>query len=82
MGIQENSNQFPLNTRPFGCDDSMLADYPDVLNLDQLCTILQIGRKNGYKLLRDGDIKFRKVGRKYIIPKRNVVAYIHDDLQP
>lgn len=53
----------------------MLQGYPDVLNIEQLCEILKISTKTGYRLLKDGKIQSLKVGRSYRIPKAHLVAY-------
>ena len=52
------------------------ADYPDVVSVDELQAMLRIGRNSAYDLLRSGAIQTLKVGKKYIIPKLNVVKYI------
>lgn len=54
----------------------MLKDCPDVLNIDEMCAALGICTKTGYRLLRDGSIVSRKVGRKYCIPKAHLLAYL------
>ena len=41
----------------------MLKNYPDVLNIHDLCEILRIGKKTAYKLLHEGKIPCRKIGR-------------------
>ena len=51
-------------------------DYPDVVSVDELQTMLRIGRNSAYDLLRSGAIQTLKIGKKYIIPKLNVVKYI------
>ena len=43
----------------------MLKDYPDVMNIDQMCEILGVSTKTGYKLLKNGDVTFIKIGRNY-----------------
>lgn len=53
----------------------MLQGYPDVLNIEQLCEILKISTKTGYRLLKDRKIQSLKVGRSYRIPKAHLVAY-------
>ncbi len=53
----------------------MLQGYPDVLNIEQVCEILKISAKTGYRLLKDGTIQSLKVGRSYRIPKAHLVAY-------
>ena len=50
-------------------------DYPDVVSVDELQAMLRIGR-NSADLLRSGAIQTLKIGKKYIIPKLNVVKYI------
>ena len=35
----------------------MLREYPDVLNIEQMCEILKISTKTGYRLLKDGQIQ-------------------------
>lgn len=55
----------------------MFKDYPDVLNVKQLCEILHIGKNSAYELLSSGEIKSRKIGRKYLIPKICVIDFIN-----
>lgn len=60
--------------------NTMLSDYPDVLNVNQVCIILGIGKKLAYYILKDNKIAYLKVGRSYKIPKVNLIQYlIHDD---
>ena len=54
----------------------MLKDYPDVLNIEQVCEILSVSTKTGYKLLKSGTIQSLKVGRSYRIPKAHLLAYL------
>ena len=53
-----------------------LKDFPDILNVDQLCEVLGISTKTGYKLLSNGTIAALKVGRMYRIPKVHVLTYL------
>ena len=53
-----------------------LRDFPDVMNIDQMCEILGISTKTGYRLLKDGTITSLKVGRTYRIPKVHVLTYL------
>ena len=43
----------------------MLRDYPDVLNIDQMCEIL-----------KKGSVQHLKVGRSYRIPKTHLLTYL------
>ena len=54
----------------------MLKGYPDLLNIEDMCAILQISTKTGYRLLHEGKIDCIKIGRKYCIPKIHLLAYL------
>ena len=55
----------------------MLKDYPDVLNVYQMCKALgDISTKTGYKLLKEKRIESIKVGREYKIAKINLIDFI------
>lgn len=56
----------------------MMESYPDVLEIKEVCMILRVGRKTAYKLLKDGQISYRKIGRIYRIPKSAVIAYLNN----
>ena len=59
----------------------MLKDYPDVLNIDQMCEILSVSTKTGYKIIKEGGICCLKVGRAYRIPKAHLFSYLCIGLQ-
>lgn len=54
----------------------MLEDYPDVMSIEQMCEILSVSTKTGYKLLKEGKICCLKVGRAYRIPKAHLFTYL------
>ncbi len=55
----------------------MLKDFPDVLNVYQMCKALGgISTKTGYKLLKEKRIESIKVGREYKIAKINLIDFI------
>jgi len=54
----------------------MLKEYPDVMTVEQMCEVLGISKKTGYKLLRTNIISSIKVGRTYRIPKINILNYL------
>jgi excisionase family DNA binding protein len=58
--------------------EDMFIDYPDVVNVDQLNVMLGGGFSKNllYKLLQSQEIKNRKVGREYRIPKKYVIEYL------
>ena len=54
----------------------MLKEYPDVLTIDDMCEILGISTKTGYRILREGKICCLKAGRAYRIPKAHLLTYM------
>jgi len=56
----------------------MLENYPDVIEIKDLCLILHIGRKTAYHLLQSGAIPFRRIGRNYKIRKDAVIQYLQE----
>ena len=55
---------------------SMFAEYPDVVNVDQLCEMLSIGKKRAYELVRTGELKAIPCSKAIKIPKILVIDYI------
>ena len=70
--MNNNTNQNEQNTA------TMFSDYPDVVSVEQVTEMLHIGQVLAYKLLKDGVIKARKVGRRYIIAKRSVIEFLSE----
>ncbi len=58
----------------------MLKDYPDVLTISDLMEILHCCENMVYKLLNNGDIKAKKMGRKWLVPKISVIKYLQSSL--
>lgn len=54
----------------------ILKHYPDILNIDEMCSVLGVSTKTGYRLLREGQIISLKVGRTYRIPKVHLLTYL------
>ena len=54
----------------------MLKDYPDVMSIEQMCEVLRISTKTGYRILREGKVQSMKVGRSYRIPKAHLLTYL------
>lgn len=56
---------------------AMFKNYPDVVNVEQMCEMLGgISTKTAYRLLRSGSIKSLIVGRRYRIPKLYLLEYL------
>lgn len=56
--------------------EKMFEEYPDVVDLKQLCQMLGgVGPKAAYRLLHDGSIRSFKIGRGYRIAKKSVIEF-------
>lgn len=55
----------------------MLNGYRDVLTVSELAEALGIGKTSAYRLINDGTIGCRRVGRKILIPKVCVTDYLN-----
>lgn len=59
---------------------NIFRDYPDVVNVKQMCEMLGgIGEKMGYRLLHSGKVQYLAIGRNYRIPKINVIGYLSSE---
>lgn len=54
----------------------MLNVYGDILNIDELCEVLLIGKNTAYKLLESGELKGFRFGRTWKISKVAVEDFI------
>ena len=54
----------------------MFKNYPDIISVEQLAEMLNISKSSAYALLQSNQIHHVKVGKKYIIPKTAVLAFI------
>lgn len=59
-----------------GYFDESERKYDDVFTIEDLMDYLSIGRNTAYKLLKEGKIKFFKIGRVYKIPKEEVKRFV------
>ena len=56
--------------------ERMLKKYPDVMSIPQMSKACDVSSKTGYKLLKNGDVTFIKIGRNYRIPKAHIISYL------
>lgn len=54
----------------------MLGQYPDILDIEDLCEVLRIGKNQAYSLLHTGQIGSFRIGRVWKIPKIALEAYL------
>jgi excisionase family DNA binding protein len=55
---------------------SVFREYPDILDVKDVSTLLGVSTKVVYRLLRDGSIVSLKIGREFRVPKVNVMKYV------
>lgn len=69
--------RLPFCIRRFGdLINEMFSSYPDVVTPEDLQSMLKIGRNAVYDILKNGLIKTIRIGKKYIIPKVNVIRFL------
>ena len=56
--------------------ETILKEYPDLMDIHQMSDALGVSTKTGYKLIREGKITAMKVGRTYRIPKIHLLTYL------
>ena len=54
----------------------VFANYPDVVNVEQMSEMLGICTRTAYQLLKSGAVKHIKIGRFYKVPKWNIIIYL------
>ena len=55
---------------------SIFENYPDVVTVEQLASMLGISTKTAYRLVKEKQIKSVCIGRIYKIPKIYVLKYL------
>ncbi|MCC8046341.1 MAG: helix-turn-helix domain-containing protein [Clostridiales bacterium] len=56
----------------------MLDDYLDVLTIDDTAAVLRLSRRSVKRLLDEGEIEYRKIGRIYRISKKAILDYLYN----
>ena len=54
----------------------LLEQYNEILTLDEMCEILNIGKNTAYRLLNSKEVKGFKIGHVWKIPKSFIQSYI------
>ena len=55
---------------------SIFENYPDVVTVEQLASMLGISTKTAYRLLQEGQVRHFMIGRAYRIPKLHIIEYL------
>ena len=54
----------------------MFEDYKDIVTVDEVAEMLNIGKSSAYTLIRTKQVNHWRIGNKIKIPKRFVMEYI------
>lgn len=54
----------------------MFTEYAEIVTIDELCEMLNIGKNSAYELLNHKKIKAFRIGRDWKIPRDAVEQYI------
>lgn len=57
----------------------MFSDYPEIVSVAQMQTMLGISRHAAYDLVRNGSIPAVKIGTSFRILKLNIIKYMADN---
>ena len=59
-------------------NQELFKNYPDIISVEQLMEMLQIGKVLAYKLIEGKKIKAIKIGREYKIVKDSIITLINN----
>ncbi len=57
-------------------ESTMFSEYSDVVSVNDLTSMLHIGRNKAYELLNTNTIQSIRIGKKHIIPKFRVIEFL------
>lgn len=55
----------------------MCEDLNEIITIEELMKLLNIGKNTAYKLLERGEIRAFILGNKWKIPRKSVIEYIN-----
>lgn len=61
-------------------NNDMFSQYKDIVTVDEVMEMLRLGKNSIYNLLKDGKIESFRVGTRYVIPKKNVIKFINEQI--
>ena len=56
----------------------LFTNYPDILSVQQLMELLQIGKVLAYRLIEEKKVKAIKIGREYKVLKNSIIEFINN----
>ena len=56
-------------------------EFPELVSIKQLRNMLGISNDVAYEMVKSGTIRSFKIGKKYRVPKSNIIEYVEKQLQ-
>ncbi len=56
----------------------MLDEYPDVINVKEVCNILRISKTTAYRLIQSGQLSSRRIGSAIRISKESLIEFLRN----
>ena len=72
---------FLMNNQNYNIYENMFQNYPDVVTIEQLMQMLNIGKNKAYELIKNKTIQTVRIGKKYIIPKVAVIQFLSNRIK-
>ena len=72
---------FLMNNQNYNIYENMFQNYPDVVTIEQLMQMLNIGKNKAYELIKNKRIQTVRIGKKYIIPKVAVIQFLSNRIK-
>ena len=67
-----------INKKHLRGDLIMLNEYSEILTVEDVMEILNIGKNAAYDLFRNGEIKCFRLKNRWKIPKQAIIDYINE----
>ena len=67
-----------INKKHLRGDLIMLNEYSEILTVEDVMEILNIGKNAAYDLFRNGEIKCFRLKNRWKVPKQAVIDYINN----
>lgn len=59
-------------------DDELLAGLPELLSIDEVASVLRVGKSSVYELVRRKELPHFRMGRMIRIPKKKLAEWIEN----
>lgn len=57
----------------------MYEHIPDVMSVEQVASILKVGKRSVYNAISNKELRAKKIGKRFIVPKHCLLDYLSGD---